>query len=125
MSASGPPSVHLPPAHGDHRASFRPPTVQGHAGAVTLPDLRSRFPGLVDGWVRLDGPAGTLPVDSAIEAMYDYLCSPDPANTGGAFEASLRTAAMVDGVRVAVGGLLGAGGDQVIFGASSTALVFA
>jgi selenocysteine lyase/cysteine desulfurase len=92
---------------------------------VTLPDLRSRFPGLADGWVRLDGPAGTLPADTAIAAMHDYLCSPAPANTGGAFEASLRTAAMVDGVRAAVGRLLGAGGDQVIFGASSTALVFA
>ncbi len=92
---------------------------------VTLPDLRSRFPGLADGWVRLDGPAGTLPVDTAIEAMHDYLCSPAPANTGGAFEASIRTAAMVDGVRAAVGRLLGAGGEQVIFGASSTALVFA
>jgi cysteine desulfurase family protein (TIGR01976 family) len=92
---------------------------------VTLPDLRPRFPGLADGWVRLDGPAGTLPVDTAIGAMHDYLCSPAPANTGGAFEASLRTTAMVEGVRAAVGRLLGAAGEQVVFGASSTALVFA
>jgi cysteine desulfurase family protein (TIGR01976 family) len=92
---------------------------------VTLPDVRDRFPGLGDGWVRFDGPAGTLPVDSSIDAMHRYLCSPDPANQGGRFEASIRTTAMVDDVRAAVGRLLGADGEQVVFGASSTALVFA
>ena len=90
-----------------------------------LPDLRHRFPGLSDGWVRLDGPAGTLPVDSSIEAMHNYLCSSAPANVGGAFEASARTGAMVDDVRAAVGRLFGAAATQVIFGASATALVFA
>jgi cysteine desulfurase family protein (TIGR01976 family) len=92
---------------------------------LTLPDVRSRFPGLADGWVRLDGPAGTLPVDTAIEAMRAYLSSPDPANVGGRFDASVRTGAMVDEVRAAVGRLLGTAGSQVIFGASSTALMFA
>ncbi len=83
-----------------------------------------RFPGL-DEWVRLDGPAGTLPVDTSIEAMHAYLTSSTPANTGGAFDASLRTTALVDEVREAVGGLFGANGSQVIFGPSATALVFA
>jgi cysteine desulfurase family protein (TIGR01976 family) len=90
-----------------------------------LPDLRHRFPGLADGWVRLDGPAGTLPVDSCVEAMHAYLSSTAPANVGGHFEASIRTGALVDDVRDAIGGLLGATGDRVIFGPSSTALVFA
>jgi cysteine desulfurase family protein (TIGR01976 family) len=90
-----------------------------------LPDLRSRFPGLTDGWVRFDGPAGTLPVDSCIQAMHAYLTSSAPANSGGRFEASARTTALVEEVRVAVGGLLGAAGGQVVFGASATALVFA
>jgi cysteine desulfurase family protein (TIGR01976 family) len=90
-----------------------------------LPDLRHRFPGLADGWVRLDGPAGTLPVDTSIDAMTTYLRSSAPANTGGAFEASTRTQTMVDEVRAATGQFLGAVGEQVIFGASSTALVFA
>jgi cysteine desulfurase family protein (TIGR01976 family) len=91
---------------------------------VTLPDLRHRFPGLTDGWVRFDGPAGTLPVDTSINAMYSYLTSCRPANTGGYFDAAVSTAAMVDDVRVSVGNMLGAKGDQVIFGQSSTALVF-
>lgn len=89
-----------------------------------LPDLRHRFPGLSDGWVRLDGPAGTLPVDSSINAMYSYLMAPTPANTGGFFAASESTSAMVDDVRVRVAGILGATGEQVIFGQSSTALMF-
>lgn len=75
--------------------------------------------------MRLDGPAGTLPVDTAIDAMHAYFRSPDPANVGGAFDASVRTGAMVDDVRAAVGRLLGTDGSQVIFGASSTALMFA
>src|SRR4051812_20212041 len=57
--------------------------------------------------------------------MHDYLCSSAPANIGGAFEASARTGAMVDDVRASVGRLVGAAAEQVIFGASSTALVFA
>lgn len=91
---------------------------------MVLPDLRNRFPGLHDGWVRLDGPAGTLPVDTCINAMHAYLTSGRPANTGGYFDAAVSTAAMVDDVRMAVGHMLGAKGDQVIFGQSSTALVF-
>ena len=92
---------------------------------MAIPDLRHRFPGLDDGWVRLDGPAGTLPVDRAIDAMHEYLCSSAPANVGGHFDASIRTTALVDDVRAAVGALLGAAPTQVIFGASSTALMFA
>ncbi len=91
---------------------------------MALPDLRNRFPGLADGWIRLDGPAGTLPVDTCINAMHAYLMSGRPANTGGYFDASVSTAALVDDVRIAVGHMLGATGDQVIFGQSSTALVF-
>jgi cysteine desulfurase family protein (TIGR01976 family) len=92
---------------------------------MALPDLRARFPGLADGWVRLDGPAGTLPVDTAIEAMQAYLSGPSPANIGGFFDASVRTGALVDEVRAAVGELVGAAGSQVVFGPSATALVFA
>ena len=90
-----------------------------------LPDLRPRFPGLQDGWVRFDGPAGTLPVDSCIDAMHEYLSSSAPANVGGEFEASIRTGAVVDDARAAVGRLLGADASQVIFGPSATSLVFA
>ncbi len=91
---------------------------------MTARGVRSRFPGLRDGWVRFDGPAGTLPVDTAIGAMHDYLSSPLPANAGGMFAASVRTTEMVDATRAAVGRLLGADAQQVVFGPSSTALMF-
>jgi cysteine desulfurase family protein (TIGR01976 family) len=86
--------------------------------------VRHRFPGLADGWVRLDGPAGTLPVDSSIAAMHAYYSSPGQANLGGAFEASARTGDLVDATRAAVARLVGATADEVVFGQSSTALTF-
>jgi len=56
-----------------------------------MADVRSRFPGLSDGWVRFDGPAGTLPVDTCVDAIADYMRSPAPAYLGGYFEASGRS----------------------------------
>ena len=98
-------------------------------GSRTIPlpggdSIRHRFPGLADGWVRLDGPAGTLPVDSSVAAMHEYYSSPGQANLGGFFEASRRTGELVDATRAAVGRLIGAAPDEVMFGQSSTALTF-
>jgi cysteine desulfurase family protein (TIGR01976 family) len=84
-----------------------------------------RFPGLSDGWLRFDGPAGTLPVDTSIDAMHAYYRSPVVANTGGFFDAAVESEAMTEGVRAKVGELVGADSQQVIFGQSATALVFA
>jgi cysteine desulfurase family protein (TIGR01976 family) len=81
---------------------------------------RDRFPGLRDGWARLDGPAGTQMVDSAIEAMADFMRSGDNANQGGAFKAAHRTDALVASTRTAVGTLLGGDPDGVAFGPSMT-----
>jgi selenocysteine lyase/cysteine desulfurase len=92
---------------------------------VTTTDLRSRFPGLDRGVARLDGPAGTLMVDTAIEAMAAHLRSGDSANLGGAFEASRRTAALVERARATVAELLGGAPEGVVFGANMTTLTFA
>jgi len=86
--------------------------------------VRHRFPGLSDGWVRLDGPAGTLPVDSSIEAMDAYYRSPGQANLGGAFSASTVTGDLVEATRAAVAAIVNANPDEVVFGQSSTALNF-
>jgi cysteine desulfurase family protein (TIGR01976 family) len=88
-------------------------------------DLRPRFPGLSDGWVRLDGPAGTLPVDTCVDAIADYMRSPAPANLGGEFEASRASDAVVDRAREAVARLVNARADEVVFGPSTTNLMFA
>lgn len=89
------------------------------------PDLRARFSGLSDGWVRLDGPAGTLPVDSCVDAIADYMRSPAPANLGGSFEASHASDAVVARARESVARLVGAQPDEVVFGPSTTNLMFA
>jgi cysteine desulfurase family protein (TIGR01976 family) len=83
---------------------------------------RTRFPGLADGWARLDGPAGTQMVDDAIEAMAAFMRSGDNANHGGAFRAAERTDAVVAEARASVAALLGASAEGVVFGPSMTAL---
>ncbi|HET7902805.1 MAG TPA: aminotransferase class V-fold PLP-dependent enzyme [Candidatus Nanopelagicales bacterium] len=92
---------------------------------TAAPDLRSRFSGLSDGWVRLDGPAGTLPVDTCVDAIADYMRSPDPANLGGSFAASKASDAVVAQAREGVARLVNARPDEVVFGPSTTNLMFA
>lgn len=83
---------------------------------------RERFPGLRDGWARLDGPAGTQMVDVAIEAMADFMRSGHNANHGGVFAAALRTDELVASARASVGTLLGGDPRGVAFGPSMTDL---
>jgi cysteine desulfurase family protein (TIGR01976 family) len=83
---------------------------------------RSRFPGLRGGWARLDGPAGTQMVDTAIESMADFMRSGRNANHGGAFAAAYETDTVVAEARDQVGALLGADPRGVVFGPSMTAL---
>jgi len=83
---------------------------------------RTRFPGLADGWARLDGAAGTQMVDDAIEEMAAWMRSGHNANHGGAFQAAQRTDALVAQARASVGRLLGATAQGVVFGPSMTAL---
>jgi cysteine desulfurase family protein (TIGR01976 family) len=83
---------------------------------------RDRFPGLRDGWARLDGPAGTQMVDSAIEAMAEWMRSGSNANHGGFFKAAHETDAIVEQTRAAVGTLLGGDPHEVAFGPSMTAM---
>lgn len=86
---------------------------------------RHRFPGLADGWARLDGAGGTQPVDSAIEAIDAWLRSGRVANDGGQFAASGACDALVACARRRVGALLAADPEGVVFGPSMTALTFA
>jgi cysteine desulfurase family protein (TIGR01976 family) len=83
---------------------------------------RDRFPGLADGWARLDGPAGTQAVDVAIDAMAEWMRSGHSANSHGAFAAARRTDALVASARDTVGRLLGADPSGVVFGPSMTTL---
>ena len=90
--------------------------------ATPLTSVRERFPGLRDGWARLDGPAGTQMVDVAIDAMADFMRSGDNANHGGAFRAAEATDELVATARETVGRLLGGDPRGIAFGPSMTAL---
>jgi cysteine desulfurase family protein (TIGR01976 family) len=83
---------------------------------------RARFPGAAGSWARLDGPAGTQMVDSAIEAMNAWMRSGRSANHGGAFAAAQATYECVEEARAAVARLLGAEPRGVAFGPSMTAM---
>ncbi len=83
---------------------------------------RDRFPGLHDGWARLDGPAGTQMVDSAIDAMAEFMRSGHNANHGGLFAAARRTDELVESARRSVATLLGGDPRGVAFGPSMTAM---
>jgi cysteine desulfurase family protein (TIGR01976 family) len=83
---------------------------------------RDRFPGLRDGWARLDGPAGTQIVDAAIEAMDAWMRSGHNANHGGLFAAAHHTDELVASTRASVATLLGADPRGVAFGPSMTAM---
>ena len=86
---------------------------------------RERFPGLAGDWARLDGPAGTQMVDSAIEAMDAWMRSGRSANQGGAFAAAHQTDELVTSARASAGALLGAPGEEIVFGSSFTTLTMA
>ncbi len=83
---------------------------------------RERFPGLRDGWVRLDGPAGTQAVDTAIEAATAWWRSGDPANAHGPFPQAAATDALVRSAREVGAELLGGEAEAIVFGESMTSL---
>ena len=83
---------------------------------------RHRFPGLSGTWARLDGPAGSQMVDSAIAAMADWMRSGLGANSHGTFAAAHATDALVDATRTTVARLLGGEPEGIVFGPSTTAL---
>jgi cysteine desulfurase family protein (TIGR01976 family) len=85
---------------------------------------RARFPALERGLAFFDGPAGTQTPDDVIEAIARYLRDSN-ANTGGPFETSRRTDALIADARLAAARFLGCAPDAVVFGANMTTLNFA
>ncbi len=88
-----------------------------------LGSVRKRFPGIDPPWARFDGPAGTLVVDTAIEAMAEWQRSGNTANTGGAFAMAHACEELVDATRARLGLLFGAGSESIVLGPSATALI--
>jgi cysteine desulfurase family protein (TIGR01976 family) len=96
-------------------ASFSPATVES---------VRARFTALRRPIAFFDGPGGTQVPDSVIDAVDDYLRNAN-ANTGGPFETSRLTDALITRARATAADFLNATVDEVAFGANMTTLNFA
>jgi cysteine desulfurase family protein (TIGR01976 family) len=92
--------------------------------AFDVEAVRARFSALDRELAFFDGPGGTQTPDEVIDAIATYLREAN-ANVGGPFETSRRSEALIAGARLAAGELLGAGADEVVFGANMTTLNFA
>ena len=92
--------------------------------AFDVDAIRARFSSLSSDWALFDAPGGTQAPDSVVEAIASYLRESN-ANLGGAFEASVRSDALVANARIAAAGFLGCSPDEVVFGQNMTTLNFA
>ncbi|MDT8067545.1 MAG: cysteine desulfurase-like protein [Terriglobia bacterium] len=97
--------------------------------AAHSPWIREQFPSLalrVNGHpaVYFDGPGGTQVPQRVIDAMTDYFLRSN-SNTGGAYETSRRSNAIVSAARSAISDLLGCRPGEVAFGPNMTTLTFA
>src|SRR3954469_25079409 len=85
---------------------------------------RRRFSALQAELVFFDGPGGTQVPDEVIDAIAGYLRDAN-ANSGGPFETSRRTDALIAQSRIAAAEWLGCAPEEAIFGANMTSLNFA
>jgi len=92
--------------------------------ALDVDAIRARFSSLRTEWALFDGPGGTQTPDAVIDAIAAYLRESN-ANLGGAFEASVRSDALVANARIAAASFLGCTPDEVVFGQNMTTLNFA
>src|SRR5579864_9423706 len=106
-----------------------PFTAPAAPSTLDLTYVRSQFPSLaqtVNGHPAtfLDGPGGTQVPQRVIDAIADYLRR-DNANTGGAYQTSRHTDAMIAEARAAMADFLHCAADEVAFGPNMTTLTFA
>jgi cysteine desulfurase family protein (TIGR01976 family) len=85
--------------------------------------LRDRFPALKAGFAHFDGPGGSQVPDAVADAVAAAMTAP-LANRGIVTEAERAADAIVLDARSAMGDLLGADPDGIVFGRSMTALTF-
>jgi cysteine desulfurase family protein (TIGR01976 family) len=85
--------------------------------------VRATYPALAEGFVHLDGAAGTQAAAPVIEAVAGTLRRA-VANRSAAFEPGRRSAEIVTAAREAVADLVGGVPGGVVFGPSATALTY-
>ena len=92
-------------------------------GRLDVARVRGLFPALSDGYVHLDGPAGTLLPEAVAQAISAAVRLPLAAR-GGVFPASGRAEALTNAARTAVADLVGGVPAGVVLGPSMTALTW-
>src|SRR5919107_309897 len=98
------------------------------AEAVTVEEIRSRFPALErehngHAVAYFDGPGGTQVPRAVAEAMSGYLYNHN-ANTHWAYPTSEETDELLENSRVVLADFLGASHDEIVFGANATTLAY-
>ncbi len=94
------------------------------AGRLDVARVRGLFPGLSDGYVHADSPAGALVPESVVRAVSQAMRVPI-ANRGGVFPSSARAEQLVSAARSAVADLVGGTAQGVVLGANMTTLTYA
>jgi cysteine desulfurase family protein (TIGR01976 family) len=85
--------------------------------------LRAHFPSLIGGAAHFDGPGGSQTPDVVARAIADTMTSPI-ANQGSNTQAERNASDIVVAARAALGDLLGADPQGIVFGRSMTQLTF-
>jgi cysteine desulfurase family protein (TIGR01976 family) len=91
--------------------------------ALDVEAVRARFAALARPTAFFDGPAGTQVPDEVTDAIATYLREAN-ANTGGFFETSRRTDALIDEAHRAAAAFVGGDASEIVFGPNMTSLNF-
>jgi cysteine desulfurase family protein (TIGR01976 family) len=89
---------------------------------LDLDHVRSQFPALETPWVLMDNAGGSVPCRQVVDRLHGFLTR-HPVQLGASYALSMDASAAVAEGRAAAAALLGATPEEIIFGASSTALV--
>ena len=100
-----------------------PPDAAAEDVTFDVDAIRAHFPALSDGTAYFDGPGGSQTPTVVADAVRGALLSP-LANRGTTTAAARNAEEIVGQCRAALGDLLNADPDEVIFGRSMTALTF-
>src|SRR5574339_1202930 len=91
--------------------------------SLDVAGLRDHFPALAEGAAHFDGPGGSQVPDVVAAAVAETLTSAI-ANRGTVTRAERRAEQVVRDARAAMGDLLGADPDGIVFGRSMTVLTY-
>lgn len=103
-------------------ASPWPAAARPRPEMLDIEHVRAQFPALESPWVLMDNAGGSAPCRQVIDRVHDHMAR-RPVQLGASYALSTDASAAVASGRAAAAALLGATPEEVILGASSTALV--